>query len=378
MTTLIVGIRRNASMSPQEFADHWQNHHGPLLRECTDFTRHLRRYTQHKVTSSDSPVAGLFGANGDFDGVAVLEFHSAAAMSLAFNEPSYLADVKPDESRFVDIANCVSYIADSTEVAATDNGLFALTGKTAVVTGGAKGIGAMISTALVKAGADVIVVSRDAEQGQAFVAGLKGPGDAIFLAHDLTSIDGVGTAAAEILEQKSTLHILINNAGIFSAAPIDGTDPDQWDREMGLNLRTPFFLARSLLPALTLGSTSADPARIVNIGSIGGLWGKSSNGAYAYGASKAAVQQLTRMMASDLTAQGVTVNAIAPGFFPSDMTDGFFAAVPGLKDAVIEGIPAGRLGSADDIGGAVIFLCSRAGAYVSGAVLPVEGALWQA
>jgi NAD(P)-dependent dehydrogenase (short-subunit alcohol dehydrogenase family) len=147
---------------------------------------------------------------------------------------------------------------------------------------------------------------------------------------------------------------------------------------MGLNLRTPFFLVRALLPALTLGSTSADPARVVNIGSIGGLWGKSSNGAYAYGASKAAVQQLTRMMASDLTAKGVTVNAIAPGFFPSDMTDGFFAAVPGLKDAVIEGIPAGRLGSADDIGGAVIFLCSRAGAYVSGAVIPVEGALWQA
>jgi uncharacterized protein (TIGR02118 family) len=378
MTTLIVCIRRNPALSPQEFADHWQSHHGPLLRSCDDFSRHLRRYTQHKVASSDSPVAALFGANGDFDGVAVLEFHSAAAMNLAFNEPRYLADIQPDEARFVDIANCVSYIAETNEIVTPDAGLFGLTGKTAVVTGGAKGVGAMISAALVKAGANVIVVSRDAAQGEAFVAGLEGPGDATFLAHDLTNIDGVRAAAADILGHVSTLHILINNAGIFSASPIDSTEPEQWDREMGLNLRAPFFLAQSLLPALTLGATAADPARIVNIGSIGALWGKSSNGAYAYGASKAAVQHLTRMMASDLTAQGVTVNAIAPGFFPSDMTDGFFAAVPGLKDAVVGGIPAGRLGSADDIGGAVIFLCSRAGAYVSGAVLPVEGALWQA
>ena len=121
-----------------------------------------------------------------------------------------------------------------------------------------------------------------------------------------------------------------------------------------------------------------DTARVIMIGSIGALWGTSSNGAYAYGASKAAIHQLTRMLASDLTAGGINVNAIAPGFFPSDMTDGFFAAVPNLKEQVVSGIPAGRLGSAEDIGGAALYLSSRAGAYVSGAVLPVEGALWQA
>lgn len=256
--------------------------------------------------------------------------------------------------------------------------LFSVAGKTAVVTGGAKGVGAMISRTLVEAGADVLIVGRGVEAGRAFAAGLPGPGKATFLAHDLGTIAGVEAAAADITGHLSSLHILVNNAGMFSAGAIEDANADQWDSELGLNLRAPFFLAQALLPQLKAAAAPDDPARIISIGSIGALWGRSSNGAYAYGASKAAIHQLTRMMASDLTAQGITVNAIAPGFFPSDMTDGFFAAVPGLKDQMIEGIPAGRLGSAEDVGGAVLFLASRAGAYVSGTVLPVEGALWQA
>lgn len=256
--------------------------------------------------------------------------------------------------------------------------LFSVAGKSAVVTGGAKGVGAMISRTLVEAGADVLIVGRGAEAGQAFAAGLEGPGKATFLAHDLGTASGVEATAADIAGRVSSLNILVNNAGLFSAGAIEDARADQWDRELGLNLRAPFFLAQALLPQLKAAVTPGDPARIISIGSIGALWGRSSNGAYAYGASKAAIHQLTRMMASDLTAQGITVNAIAPGFFPSDMTDGFFAAVPGLKDQVVAGIPAGRLGSPEDIGGAVLFLASRAGAYVSGTVLPVEGALWQA
>jgi NAD(P)-dependent dehydrogenase (short-subunit alcohol dehydrogenase family) len=256
--------------------------------------------------------------------------------------------------------------------------LFSVQGKTAVVTGGAKGVGAMISRTLVEAGADVLIVGRGVQAGKAFAASLDGPGKATFLAHDLGTTAGVEAAAADIAGRVPALHILVNNAGLFSAGAIEDARADQWDRELGLNLRAPFFLAQALLSQFKAASRPGDPARIISIGSIGALWGRSSNGAYAYGASKAAIHQLTRMMASDLTAQGITVNAIAPGFFPSDMTDGFFAAVPGLKDQMIAGIPAGRLGSPEDIGGAVLFLASRAGAYVSGTVLPVEGALWQA
>lgn len=256
--------------------------------------------------------------------------------------------------------------------------LFSVAGKTAVVTGGAKGVGAMISRTLVQAGAKVLIVGRGAEAGAAFASNLEGPGEAAFLAYDLGSQDGVRSAADDISQRLPALNILVNNAGIFSAGDVADADPDQWDRELGLNLRSPFFLAQALLPKLKAAARSGDPARIISIGSIGALWGRSSNGAYAYGASKAAIHHLTRMLASDLTAQGITVNTIAPGFFPSDMTDGFFEAAPGLKEQMIAGIPAGRLGTAEDIGGAVLYLSSRAGAYVSGTVLPVEGALWQA
>lgn len=256
--------------------------------------------------------------------------------------------------------------------------LFSVAGKTAVVTGGAKGVGAMISRTLVEAGAEVLVVGRGAEVGQAFVDGLNNPGKATFLAHDLSDPEGVAQAAADIATRAPAVHVLVNNAGLFSAGPIEEAGSEQWDREFGVNVRAPFFLAQALLPQLMAGASPGDPARIISIGSIGALWGRSSNGAYAYGASKAALHQLTRMMASDLTSRGINVNAIAPGFFPSDMTDGFFEAVPGLKEQVVAGIPSGRLGSTEDIGGAVLFLASRAGAYVSGTVLPVEGALWQA
>lgn len=253
------------------------------------------------------------------------------------------------------------------------NELFGLEGKCALVTGGAKGVGAMISTALVKAGCKVIVVSRSADEGAGFAASMEQYGSCTFLAHDLSNMDGVRAAASAVAQLAPSLDILVNNAGAFSASTIDAVDADNWDREMALNLRAPFFLTQQLLPQLK-AAAGDQPARIVNIGSIAALWAKSSQ-AYAYGATKAGVHQLTRMLASDLASSNINVNAIAPGFFPSDMTSGFFTAVPGLREQVIESIPAKRLGTPDDIGGAVIFLCSRAGAYLSGAVLPVEGGL---
>jgi NAD(P)-dependent dehydrogenase (short-subunit alcohol dehydrogenase family) len=251
--------------------------------------------------------------------------------------------------------------------------LFSLAGKRVVVTGGAKGVGAMISMALAKAGAEVTIVARGGAESEAFAAGIG----ATLLSHDLSMMDGVRAAAAAIRETSDKLHILVNNAGTFTAAPIDALDDLQWDRELAVVLRAPFFLVQSLLPQLKAAAGEGDPARIINIGSIAALWAKSSS-AYAYSAAKGGLHQLTRALASDLTRQGITVNAIAPGFFPSDMTAGFFEAVPGLEEQMIESIPAHRLGTAEDIGGAAIFLASRAGAYLSGAILPVEGALWSA
>lgn len=255
--------------------------------------------------------------------------------------------------------------------------LFDLAGKTAVVTGGAKGVGAMISRSLVSAGARVQIVARGSAENSAFAKALNGEGMCALLAHDLSTSEGVADAAADVARSANEVHILVNNAGTFTAAPIEEITPEQWDRELAVNLRAPFFLVQALLPQLTAAARESDPARVINIGSIAALWAKSSS-AYAYSAAKGGLHQLTRALASDLTRKGINVNAIAPGFFPSDMTDGFFTAVPGLKEQLVEGIPARRLGSEADIGGAVVYLASRAGAYVSGSILPVEGALWAA
>ncbi len=377
MTTLVVCIKRRPGMTPEAFSTYWRETHAPLLRSCGDFTRHLRSYTQHHFVDRSHPVAAMFGVPGDYDGVAVLTFNNADAVAKAFAEPAYLADVRPDEANFVDLENSLSFVTDPHEVVAEGNALFSIAGKVAVVTGGAKGVGAMISRALVDAGAEVLIIARGGAASEAFAAELGERGKCILLAHDLSTMEGVRAAAAAVRAHTDRLHILVNNAGSFTAAPVDALDATQWDRETALNLRAPFFLVQSLLPQLKAAASDGDPARIINIGSIAALWAKSSM-AYAYSATKGGLHQLTRALASDLTRQGITVNAIAPGFFPSDMTAGFFDAVPGLKEQMIEGIPAQRLGSPEDIGGTVIFLASRAGAYLSGAILPVEGGLWSA
>lgn len=376
MSTIVVNVARRPDLTHAEFVDYWRNRHAPLIRSCSDFCEHLVSYTQHDAAIEAPELTSLFGGAGDFDGIAVLRFKSTQALRQAFASRDYLDRVRPDEPNFVDLDRCKSYVADAFDVVGGPAPLFDIAGKVAVVTGGAKGVGAMLASALHHAGARVLVVGRDARAGEAFAADL-GPG-AEFVEADLADGDGVRQAARRIGERTEEVHILVNNAGSFSAAPIEATLEDEWDAVMGLNLRAPFFLTKALLPQLKAATRPGDPARVVMVGSIGALWGRSSNGAYGYGASKAAIHQLTRMLASDFTAQGINVNAIAPGFFPSDMTDGFFSAVPGLKEQIVAGIPAGRLGTSEDAAGALLFLASRAGAYVSGTILPVEGGLWQA
>jgi NAD(P)-dependent dehydrogenase (short-subunit alcohol dehydrogenase family) len=255
-------------------------------------------------------------------------------------------------------------------------GLFSLHGKTALVTGGARGLGGMISTSLAAAGANLIVISRSPSKPEQIAPGLNRD-NCICLAADLGDMTALRGIAEQVSKLTPKLHILVNNAGAFSASDIPGVASDRWDAELALNLRAPFFLIQKLLPQLQAASREGDPARILNIGSIAALWPKST-GAYAYGCSKAALHQLTRTLASDLTPQGVHVNAIAPGFFPTDMTAGLFDAAPGSREATLGMIPAGRFGAESDIGGMVVALCSRAGAYLSGAIIPLEGGLWSA
>lgn len=254
--------------------------------------------------------------------------------------------------------------------------LFSLKGKTAVVTGGAKGLGAMISSALAQAGANLIVISRSPARPADIGPGLTAE-NCIALGADLGDMAALRAVAADVAKRAPTLHILVNNAGAFSASDLPSADAAQWDAAVALNLRAPFFLVQQLLPQLLAAQVPGDPARVLNIGSIAALWPKST-GAWAYGASKAGLHQLTRSLSSDLTPQGIHVNAIAPGFFPTDMTDGLFAANPGAREATLGMIPAQRFGAPEDIGGMAVTLCAKAGAYLSGAVIPVEGGLWTA
>lgn len=241
--------------------------------------------------------------------------------------------------------------------------LFSLEGKVALVTGGHRGIGKMIADALVKAGCKVYVASRETNN----------PGsDRHSIPCDLSSMVSLQELTDEMARREPELNILVNNAGYFSGSTLEQAVVSEWDKVMDINVRAPFFLVQKLLPLLQAGANGDDPARIINIGSIGGVMGPS-NMAYAYGASKAGIHQLTRNLAADLTPQHITVNAIMPGYFPSDMTDGFFAAQPGLKEMIVQRIPRGRLGSAEDIGGLTIALCGRSGAYLTGTITPLEG-----
>lgn len=248
-------------------------------------------------------------------------------------------------------------------------GLFDIEGKFAVVTGGGRGIGEMITQGLVEAGATVVITSRKVDNLQATAQRL---GDAcIPVQADLATTEGAAALAAAVAEHTDRVHILVNNAGASWGQPIDDYTRAGFDRVLDLNITGVFQTSQALLPLLRAAATADDPARIITIGSVDGLrvplWET-----YAYSASKAGVHHMSVHMAKRLTPEHITVNVIAPGFFPSDMTA---FAIEGDDDGaeLRAGIPRGRFGNADDITGAVVFLASRAGAYVTGAVLPVDG-----
>jgi len=247
--------------------------------------------------------------------------------------------------------------------------LFSVAGKIALVTGGTSGIGAMIARGFARRGVKTYIASRDVERSRAAAAELSHEGICIGLAADLSTGDGPRQLAALLAEREERLDILVNNAGANDLSSIETATPDGWDFVQDVNLRGPFFLVRHLLPLLRAAATAESPARIINIGSIGGLHIPNWE-AYAYGASKAALHHLTRALTKRLGAERIVVNAIAPGPFPSRLTDTGSEAV---KRSVATYIPLGRPGEAEDIEGLTVFLASRAGAYVNGCTIPLDG-----
>jgi NAD(P)-dependent dehydrogenase (short-subunit alcohol dehydrogenase family) len=250
--------------------------------------------------------------------------------------------------------------------------LFDLTGKTAVVTGGTRGIGLMIARGLLQAGTErVYVSSRKADGCADAERELAKFGPVTAIPADLSTEAECLRLAAAVGERESALHVLVNNAGATWGAPLAEYPAAAWDKLVDLNLKTPFFLTRAFLPLLEAAGTHDDPARVINIGSIDGLRVPPMQ-TYAYSASKAGLHHLTRVLARELGPRHITVNAVAPGPFESKMM-AFTLRTHG--DDIAAAAPLRRIGRPDDMAGAAVFLSSRAGAYVTGAVLPVDGGI---
>jgi NAD(P)-dependent dehydrogenase (short-subunit alcohol dehydrogenase family) len=251
------------------------------------------------------------------------------------------------------------------------NDLFSVQGKTAVVTGGSRGIGLMIARGYVEGGARVYISSRKADACEQAAAELSRAGECLALPADLSSEQECLRLAGELGEREQRVHVLVNNAGATWGAPLEEYPAAAWDKLLDLNLKAPFFLTRALLPLLRAAATADDPARVINIGSIDGLRVPPLP-TYAYSASKAGVHHLTRVLARELGPQGVTVNAIAPGPFESKM---MARTLREFGEAIVAAAPLGRIGRPDDVVGAALYLAGRAGAYVTGAVIPVDGGI---
>ncbi|PQA86617.1 SDR family oxidoreductase [Hyphococcus luteus] len=249
--------------------------------------------------------------------------------------------------------------------------LFSIDGKIALVTGGTSGIGLMIARGLTRRGVKTYITGRDEKATAELAETLSAEenGGCIGLGADLAGEDGPRHLAEALAERETALHILINNAGAGEAAPLPDVSVADWDMVMNVNLRAPFFLVQKLLPLLEKAASASDPARVINLGSIGGLHIPNWD-AFPYGASKAAIHHLTRALTKRLGSSRITVNAIAPGPFPSRLTD---TSLDAVKKSIETYVPLGRPGEPEDVEGLVVFLASRAGAYVNGSTIPLDG-----
>lgn len=249
--------------------------------------------------------------------------------------------------------------------------LFDVSGKAVLVTGGTRGIGAMVAEAFVVRGAKVLITSRSPEACRSTAERLSLLGSCTAIPSNLADDDGIAAVVSAVQAELGGLNVLVNNAGATWGAPLDDYPLEGFDKVLRLNVRSVFAVTQALLPLLANGATAVDPGRIITIGSIDGIV-TSPGESYAYGASKAAVHHLSRNFARQLAARHITSNIIAPGPFYSKMM-AFLLDDPAKREEVEAGVPLGRIGSLEDIAGAAIYLSSRAGAYATGTTLVVDG-----
>ena len=252
-------------------------------------------------------------------------------------------------------------------------GLFDVSGKTALVTGGSRGIGLMIARGLVQSGARVIVSSRKADDVTATGQELAKLGDCVAIPGDISTPGGAAALASAVQERFPSLDILVNNAGAVWGASLEEFPPGGWDKVLHTNVEGVFFLTVALLDALRAAADPDDPARVINIGSIDGLRTPAVEN-YSYSASKAAVHMLTRHLAKRLAGEHITVNAIAPGPFESRMM-AWALDDPERREAIEQDVPLARIGRPDDVAGLTLLLASRAGSYLTGTVIPLDGGI---
>jgi len=252
--------------------------------------------------------------------------------------------------------------------------LFSVKGKTVLVTGGGQGIGRMISEGFVRNGATVFISSRSKSACEATAKELSavGPGKCHAIALDLSTLKACDELIARLQSEfgVKSLNVLVNNSGATWAEPLETFSEKGWDRVMDLNVKSLFFLTRAALPLLRAAASALDPSRIINVGSVAGIRPQLV-GTWSYDVSKGAVHLLTQKLASELASDNITVNALAPGLVLTKMGKQLLSYTS--EENLTAQIPLGRLGKPEDMAGYALYLCSRAGAWVSGTILAVDG-----
>lgn len=251
--------------------------------------------------------------------------------------------------------------------------LFDVTGKVAIVTGGSRGIGEMIAEGLVTNGVRTYITARKAEACDATAARLSEVGECISLPADMSTAEGIAAFVGAFTEREDKLHILVNNAGAAWGAPLGEFPEVGFDKVLDINVKAPYMLTQALLDPLTAAATQEDPGRVIMTGSVDGIRVPVGDN-FSYSASKAGIHMLARHMAKFMIDRNITVNCIAPGPFESKMM-AYMLEDEKIRDSIERSNPRGRIGSPEDVAGTVIWLSSRAGAYINGVTVPVDGGI---